>query len=139
MADRVSQINGGGCLAPPTPSVGGTKVLAESLEEWDRVQGKEPQSNFDIYSKQLPPSLAWRTSSGITNVIGMGAYINPKEMTVPLDPVKDMGMIMRGGRRVFVNRLRNDGETVVWETTQERSSRPIREHVYGKPEVQSYN
>ena len=116
-----SQINGGGCLAPPTPNIKSTNVLGDTLEAYF---GKDTLTNYEKYSGQVSQSLAWRTSSSISNVVGMGAYIDPTKTTVPRNPA-EMGMIMRNGRRERVNRARKMGDPLVFETTQQRSNAAI--------------
>ena len=126
------QINGGGCLAPPTPQQRSNNVLGDALESYFKP---EKQTSFDKYSQRLPQSLAWRSTTAIAEVVGMGAYINPNNMTVPEDP-NDMGMVMRNGRRERVSGPRRTGDPLVWATTQMRASDAVREHVYGPPEVE---
>lgn len=127
------QINGGGCLAPPTPGVRSSNMLGETL---NKFTGPDKRTNYEVYASQLPKSLAWRSSTGIGNVVGMGAYIDPTKMTVPENP-SDMGMVMRNGKRERVNRPRNDGERLVWQTTQQRSSQAVEEAAFGKPETET--
>ena len=51
-----SQINGGGCLPPPTP---GPKVSLGAIFK----DPKEAQSNYEKYNKELDPSLAFQCST----------------------------------------------------------------------------
>jgi len=55
-----SQINGGGCLAPPTPGERSSNVLGLALQSYF---GPDSRSNFERYKGDLPKSLAWRTSA----------------------------------------------------------------------------
>ena len=113
-----SQINGGGCLAPPTPGERSSNVLSETLNGYF---GEDKRSNYEKYEKELPASLAWRTSTQQQNCSGMGAYINPKTNPIPENP-RDMGMAMRNGRRELVPRERKTGESLMWETASMRMS-----------------
>jgi len=116
-----SQINGGGCIAPPTPIAAESQLLTQILNSIGglgdpRIRGL---SNFDRYSKELPPSLAFRCSTRKQMVEGVGGYVNPTKLTVPEDPSK-MGMVMRHGRLVRLNRPRKEGG-VEWKTSSERA------------------
>ena len=57
-----SQINGGGCLPPPTPLVRASDALTDTINAFFNDNTKGKQSAFAKYSKDLPPSLAFRSS-----------------------------------------------------------------------------
>ena len=92
-------------------------------------------SNFERYSSRLSQSLAWRSTTGIAEVVGMGAYIDQTKLTLPEDP-SEMGMVMRNGRRERINRPRATGDALVFETTQQRASKAVETLTYGEPQVE---
>jgi hypothetical protein len=113
-----SQINGGGCLAPPTPPTRPADMLQETIQAFFHDGPKE--TNFEKYSKELPPSLAFRTSTRQAMVQGVDAFIDPKNMKTPEDP-REMGVIMRNGRIMKLERPRRNGDPAFWETSSQRA------------------
>lgn len=75
---------------------------------------------YDRYSGELDPSLAFRTSTKTAMVQGMGGFINPAEMKAAERP-REMGVIMKNGRMMRLNRPRATGEPAFWETSSERA------------------
>jgi hypothetical protein len=118
-----SQINGGGCLAPPTPESSEAQMLANTLKSFGGLGDptKAKLSKYERYSSQLPAQLAWRSTSLQQSVQGMGGFINPNAMRMPTDPVKEMGVMMHNGRLVRMNRPRSAGGTM-WKTASERAN-----------------
>ena len=112
-----SQINGGGCLPPPTPSANAQQEMASILH----LSG-EKLTNFERYSAELPPSLAFRCSTRKQMVEAVGGYIDPANLTVAENPA-DMGVIMKNGRLTRVSRARRNGDSYFWETSSERANR----------------
>ena len=55
-----SQINGGGCIAPPTPAERPADTMAKTLQAFF---GGDTRTNYEKYEKELPTSLAFRTST----------------------------------------------------------------------------
>ena len=72
-----SQINGGGCLAPPTPAERPADVMAKTLNAFF---GGDTRTNYDKYNQELEPSLAFRTSTLTSMVSGVGGFIDGKNM-----------------------------------------------------------
>lgn len=109
-----SQINGGGCLPPPTPSAkpGG---MFQSLQKHLETDGDK--SNYEKYSGELPPSLAFRSSTRKAMVDGVGGFIDPNNLTVPENPA-DMGFIMKNGRLTRMDRPRINGPPEMRTSTE---------------------
>lgn len=110
-----SQINGGGCLAPPTPSAPASQLLSQTLASFDTG---EKQTVYEKYHKELPESLAFRPSTIKGMVEGIGAFIKPER--IPENPL-EMGVMMRNGKLVRVNRDRRIGGSE-WRTSAERAN-----------------
>lgn len=72
-----SQINGGGCLAPPTPAERPGDVMSKTLNAFF---GSETRTAYEKYNKELDPSLAFRTSTLKSMVSGVGGFIDPSDM-----------------------------------------------------------
>ena len=108
-----SQINGGGCLPPPTPTERPGEALTQLLKHFGNSSGG---SAYERYSAQLPTNLAFRTSSRQAMVAGVGGYIDPENMRMPSDPGK-MGVTLRRGQIVRVDRPRREGDPLVWQTS----------------------
>ena len=113
-----SQINGGGCLAPPTPPVRAADLLTDTIQAF--FGDDEENTNYEKYAHELPPSLAYRASTQKDMVHGLGAFIDPKNMKAPEDP-RQMGVVMRNGRIMKVDRPRRNGDAYFWQTSSERA------------------
>ena len=118
-----SQINGGGCLAPPTPETTSAQMLASTLKSFGGLGDPRmaKMSKYERYSRELAPQLAWRSTTKQAYVQGMGGFINPTSLSMPADPIKDMGVMMCNGRLIRMNRPRSAGGTV-WKTSSERAN-----------------
>ena len=115
-----SQINGGGCLPPPTPSASAGEMWRDTLQKFGNLGDTDNagKDNFDKYSKELPPTLAFRCSTQLQMVQGVGGYVDPKNMTTPENP-REMGFIMRNGRLTRMDRPRRNGDPAFWKTSSE--------------------
>ena len=60
-----SQINGGGCLAPPTPQTTANQMLTSTLHSIGGLGDPElsKMRNFERYGRELPPTLAMRPTT----------------------------------------------------------------------------
>ena len=112
-----SQINGGGCLAPPTPKERPSDVMAKTLNTFF---GNDTRTSYEKFNKELDPSLAFRTSTLTSMVTGVGGFINPGDMQAHVRP-RPMGVVMKNGRMMRLNRPRNMGEPAFWQTSSERA------------------
>ena len=102
-----------GCLPPPTPSP------ASAFASIVFGELAEKGTNFKKYNKELDPSLAFRCSTRKGMVEGIGAFIDPNNLTVPENP-SDMGFIMKNGRLTRMERPRRNGDPAFWQTSSER-------------------
>lgn len=112
-----SQINGGGCLAPPTPKERPSDALAKTLDAF--FGDKSGQTKFDKYKDELPPSLAYRASTRKGMVEGLGAFIDETNMSWPEDPTS-MGVRMKEARVQRLDRPRRDGDPLQFQTSYQR-------------------
>ena len=112
-----SQINGGGCLPPPTPSAPAGQLFKSFAKHL--VGPGQELTIFQKYSGELPPSLAFRASTQKAMVEGMGGFIDKDNLTVG-NP-RDMGFIMKNGRLMRMDRERRDGDPSFWMTSSERA------------------
>ena len=114
-----SQINGGGCLPPPTP----TTTAGGMFKTFSAILEKDgDKTAYEKYNSELDPSLAFRCTTKKSMVQGVGGFIDPKNMQAMVNPA-DMGKVMKNGRLERVNRARNVGDTYLWMTSSERAVR----------------
>ena len=114
-----SQINGGGCLPPPTPSA----PAGQMFKEFGKAlgDGEENKTAYQRYAKTLEPSLAFRCTTKTAMVQGVGGFIDSQNLKVP--EVKEMGFIMKNGRLTRMDRPRRNGPDYFWQTASERVMR----------------
>ena len=119
-----SQINGGGCLAPPTPQTTANQMLTSTLHSIGGLGDPElsKMRNFERYGRELPPTLAMRPTTITSMVQGMGAFIDQDNLKAPKD-LMQLGVVMRNGRPQRIERARTlggvEGNPQMWRTANE--------------------
>ena len=74
---QASNINGGGCLPPPTPSEKIGNSLSSHMMAATKGLYIDKQPN---YRDELPKSLAWRTTTQNMMVGGLAGEVTPEEL-----------------------------------------------------------
>lgn len=113
-----SQINGGGCLAPPTPRERPADALAKTLDAF--FGDSTGQTQYQKYNPELQKSLQYRASTRTDMVKGRGAYIDPDNMSWPENP-REMGVKLHYGRVTRLDRPRKEGDPFMWQTSSQRA------------------
>jgi len=107
-----SQINGGGCLAPPTPKERPADALTKTLNQFF---GGDNRSVYEKYNQELPKSLAYRTTTLQGMVEGMGGIIDSKSLGPP--DHHSCGVIMKDGKVERLPRARINGNPSFFQTS----------------------
>ena len=97
---QASTVNGGGVLPPPTPPEKIADSLGPAMHQ--SVHGSEPPN----YMKELPTSLAWRTSTQTMMVSGLAGEVTPEELAKVPQNLFSSGVVLRKGARIRIPALR---------------------------------
>lgn len=112
-AQQASQINGGGCLPPPTPpQKEGTDMAISSVMQ---IMSKRAES--ERAAKHEHKSLAWQTSTRNMMAAGLQRDWDPEILARIPENLGKMGKVMRDGRAEILHRPRRVGQISQWETT----------------------
>ena len=90
---QASSVNGGGVLPPPTPPEKIADSLGPAMHR--SVHGSEPPN----YMKELPASLAWRTSAQTMMVSGLAGEVTPEELAKVPKHLFSSGVVLKKGAR----------------------------------------
>tara|TARA_B110001452_G_scaffold251146_1_gene239920 strand:+ start:2393 stop:2836 length:444 start_codon:yes stop_codon:yes gene_type:complete len=97
---QASTVNGGGVLPPPTPPEKIADSIGPAMHQ--SVHGSEPAN----YMKELPSSLAWRTSTQTMMVSGLAGEVTPEELAKVPENLFSSGVVLRKGARRRKHALR---------------------------------
>ena len=123
-AQQASQINGGGCLPPPTPPIkdGADPTLCAMMGFKSNINEAERVKKYE------DKSLAWQTSTRRMMATGLQRDWDPDVLAKIPEDLGKMGKVMVDGRVVILHRPRRVGMMSQWET----SSMAQNYSVYGE-------